>query len=98
MNRSSTTTTRKLVNINGNTNEMFMSLNCSEFYQHNILLLYPSVNTDGTIPSIYTKGITMKKTKSMMMCHLYRRHYVPTVLISMAKSIRKPIGKLFPSS
>jgi hypothetical protein len=61
MNRSSTITTRKLINTNGNTNEMFMSLDCSEFYQHNILLLYPSANTDGTIPSIYTKGITMKK-------------------------------------
>jgi len=61
MNRSSTITTRKLINTNGNTNEIFMSLDCSEFNQHNILLLYPSVNTDGTIPSIYIKGITMKK-------------------------------------
>jgi hypothetical protein len=61
MNRNGTTTTRKLINTNRNINEIFMSIDCSEFYQQNILSLYPSVNTDRTIPLVYTERITMGK-------------------------------------
>jgi hypothetical protein len=78
-----------------------MSIDCSEFYQQNILSLYPSVNIDGTIPSVYTKGITMgkegiknnKKHDEMS----FTETTLPTILILSAKSICKSIGKLFSS-
>ena len=56
-----TITTRKLVDTNRNTNRIFSSIDYNKFYQHNILSLYPSLKTDGTILSIYIKGITVEK-------------------------------------
>jgi hypothetical protein len=56
-----TITTRKLVDTNRNTNKIFSLIDYNKFYQHNILSLYPSLKTDGTILSIYIKGITVKK-------------------------------------
>jgi hypothetical protein len=50
-----------LANTNGNADRMFLSVNCIEFYQQHIPLLYPSENTDINIPLIYTRGITMGK-------------------------------------
>jgi hypothetical protein len=54
-------TTRKLININRNTNGMFSSVDCNKFYQQNISSLYSSVNTDGTIFLVYTERITVGK-------------------------------------
>jgi hypothetical protein len=71
-------TTKKLTNTNGKTDIMFLLVNCSKFYQQNILSLYPSINTDGNIPLVYTEKNTMgkegikTKSKSTMTCHLYR--------------------------
>jgi len=46
-----------------NTNEIFLSVDCGEFFQQNILSLYPSINTDGHISSIYIEGITVRKER-----------------------------------
>jgi hypothetical protein len=62
-------TTRKLTNINGNTDMMFSLVNCSEFYQQNIHLLYLLVYTDKIIVG---KERIKKKPKSMMTYHLFR--------------------------
>jgi hypothetical protein len=56
-------TAGKLLNTNGNIDEIFLSVDCSEFYRQNILSLYPLVNTDITIPSIYIVRITVGKKK-----------------------------------
>jgi len=52
---------RKLINTNGNTKGIFPSIDCGEFYRKNIPSLYPSVNTDINIFSIYTEKITQGK-------------------------------------
>jgi len=49
---------KNLVNTNGNTNEIFSLVNYSKFYQQNMSSQYPSINTDGNIPSIYIERIT----------------------------------------
>jgi len=54
-------TTGKLINTNGNIDEIFLSVDCSEFYRQNILSLYPLINTDITIPSIYRENYSGKK-------------------------------------
>jgi len=54
-------TTEKLVNTNGNIDEMFLFVDCNEFYRQNIISLYTLVNTDRTIPSVYAKRITVEK-------------------------------------
>jgi len=53
--------TRKLANTNGNTDRIFMSVDCNELYLQNILSLYPLVNTDINGLSLYTKRITVEK-------------------------------------
>jgi hypothetical protein len=42
---------------------MFMSVDCSEFYQQNIFSLYPSVNTDRTIILYIPRELQWKKKK-----------------------------------
>jgi hypothetical protein len=61
---------KKLANTKENTDEIFPLVNCDEFCQQNILLLYPSVNTDKNIPLVYTernrvtkKGMKKKSKK-----------------------------------
>lgn len=56
-------TTKKLANIKRNIDRIFSLVNCSKFHQQNILSLYLLVNTDGNIPSICTKRITMEKKR-----------------------------------
>jgi hypothetical protein len=65
---------------NENTDRIFLSVNCNEIYKQNIISLYPPVNTDKNISSVYTERITVekeeiKKLKNTMTCHLYRQHY-----------------------
>jgi hypothetical protein len=52
---------RKLANTNGNTDRIFLSVDCNELYLQNILSLYPLVNTDINGLSLYTKRITVEK-------------------------------------
>ena len=74
-------TIKKFANTNGKSDEIFMLVDCNEFYRHDIPSLYSLVNTDKNISSVYTEGITVgkkrnsKKPKSTMTCHLYRWHY-----------------------
>jgi hypothetical protein len=74
-------TARKFTNTNGKFDEIFLLVDCNEFYRHDTPSLYSLVNTDETISLVYTEGITMgkkeikKKPKSTMTCYLYRRHY-----------------------
>jgi len=53
----------KLINTNRNIDEIFLSVNCSEFYKQNTLSLYSSINTDENILSIYIKRIALKKER-----------------------------------
>jgi hypothetical protein len=76
--RAAAITDRKLINTNGNIDEIFTSIDYNELYQQNILAFYSSVNADGNILSVYTNKITTgkerikKKPKSTMKCYLYR--------------------------
>jgi hypothetical protein len=54
-------TTIKLTSTNKNINGIFLSVDYGELYRHNSFPLYPSVNTNRNIFSVYIKRITMKK-------------------------------------
>jgi len=56
--------TRKLANTNKNTNEIFLSVFCNDFFRQNFTYLYPSANTDKKIISVYTKGIEVGKIRN----------------------------------
>jgi hypothetical protein len=53
-------TTKNLINTNGNTGKIFLLVDCDEFYRQTFSSLYPSVNTDENILSIYTEGIAVE--------------------------------------
>jgi hypothetical protein len=53
----------KFINTNRNTDEMFMSVDCGEFYQLNILLLYPLIKTDRTILIYIPRELQREKKK-----------------------------------
>jgi hypothetical protein len=52
-------TTRKFVNTNGNIDEIFLSVYCSDIYRPNFPLLNLSVNTERNIPTVHTEGIVV---------------------------------------
>ena len=56
-------TARKFTNTNGKFDEIFLLVDCNEFYRHDTPSLYSLVNTDETISLVYTEGITMEKKK-----------------------------------
>jgi hypothetical protein len=47
--------TRKLTNTKGTTNKKFSLIYCGNIYRLNFLLLNLSVNTDKSIPTVYTE-------------------------------------------
>jgi hypothetical protein len=66
-----------LINTNENINGNFSSIDSGELYRQNILSLYPSINTDENVPSVYIERITVekqgikkKKSKDTITCHL----------------------------
>jgi len=50
-----------LANTNKNTDGIFSSVDCGEFYRQTFLSVYPLVNTDRNILSVYTEGIEVEK-------------------------------------
>ena len=92
--------TKNLANTNKNTDGIFSSVDCGEFYRQTFLSLYPSVNTDRNILSVYTEGIEVgkegikKNQKNTMTCNFTN---FTNGINSTVKFIRKYTNKNNPS-